>query len=63
MAMVMMKKQEQNVNIPGSRKGKSENLDKPLNCETAVTGKSCKMLSDWIARQENCVQHCLWKFH
>ena len=31
---------EPNVNIPGSSKEKSENLDKPLNCVTAVTGAS-----------------------
>ena len=42
---------EPNVNFPGSSKEKSENLDKPLNCVTVVTGKSYKMLSDWRARQ------------
>ena len=42
---------EPNVNIPGSSKEKSENLDKPINCVTVVTGKSYKMLSDWRARQ------------
>ena len=35
-------------NVPVSSKEKSENLDKPLNCVTAVTGN---MLSDWRARQ------------
>lgn len=44
---------EPNVNFPGSTKEMSENLDKPLNCVTAMTGK---MLSDWSARQWNCVQ-------
>ena len=42
---------EPNVNFPGSSKEKSENLDKPLNCVTVVTGKSYKMLSNWRARQ------------
>ena len=42
---------EPNVNSPGSSKKMSENLDKPLSCVTAVTGKSCKILSDWRARQ------------
>ena len=42
---------EPNVNIPGSSKEKSENLDKPINCATVVTGKSYKMLSDWRTRQ------------
>ena len=42
---------EPNVNFPGNSKEKSENLDKPLNCVTVVTGKSYKMLSDWRARQ------------
>ena len=42
---------ELNVNIPGSSKEKSENLDKPINCVTVVTGKSYKMLSDWRTRQ------------
>ena len=47
---------EPNVNIPGSSKEKSENLDKPINCVAVVTGKSYKMLSDWRTRQQNCVQ-------
>lgn len=42
---------EPNVNNPGSSKEKSENLHKPLNYVTAVTGASYKMLSDWRARQ------------
>ena len=42
---------EPNVTHPGSSKEKSENLGKPLNCVTVVTGKSYKMLSDWRARQ------------
>ena len=42
---------EPNVNSPGSSKEMSENVDKPLSCVTAVTGKSFKMLSDWRARQ------------
>ena len=42
---------EPNVNIPGSSKEMSENLDKPVNFVTAVTGKSYKMLSDWRTRQ------------
>lgn len=47
---------EPNVNIPGSSNERSENLEKPFNCVTAVTGKSYKMLSDWRARQYNGVQ-------
>ena len=42
---------EPNVNIPGSSKEKSENLDKPINCLTVVTGKNYKMLFDWRTRQ------------
>ena len=42
---------EPNVNSPGSSKEMSENVDKPLSCVTAVTGKSCKILSYWRARQ------------
>ena len=33
---------EPNENIPVSSKEKSENLDKPLNCVTAVTGNIIK---------------------
>jgi len=47
---------EPNINFRGSTKEMSENLGKPLNCVTAMTGKSYKMLSDWSARQWNCVQ-------
>lgn len=35
---------EPNVNVPGSSKEMSENLDKPLNCVTAVTGKNALRL-------------------